>query len=271
MEKSSSPTLGAARLLTISTNLWFGVIVIGQLIFALYVFGVYGVNGLAGDFERWNVKTSHAYLEGDNLGNLFFGIHVALAAIVTIGGPLQLSKKLRAKRPKLHRLNGRIYIFAAFLISIAGFYLAWIRGSVGGLVGAIFISINGILIFICAFYTIKKAISRQLAEHRKWAIRLFLAMSGVWFFRVFLMLWLTIHQAPVGFDPETFMGPALNMLYIVCYVLPVILAGAYFKARANPEGDLLKSLMAVFILLTTLGMAVGTFSATMGMWLPDLL
>ncbi|MFK7926135.1 MAG: DUF2306 domain-containing protein [Bacteroidia bacterium] len=270
MAKSSIPTFGSARFLTTSTQLWFGVIVIGQFIFALYILGFYGVNGLAGDFERWNANAPHAYLEGDLLSNIFFGMHVALAAIVTIGGPLQLSKKLRAKLPRIHRISGRIYVFSAFLISFAGLYLAWVKGSVGGLVGAIFISINGLIIIVCAFQAIKKAISRQFGEHRKWAIRLFLAMSGVWFFRVFLMLWLTIYQAPVGFDPETFMGPTLNMLYVVCYILPLILAEVYFRAKKASENHILKSSVASFILLTTIGIAIGTFSATMGMWLPNL-
>ena len=56
--------------------------------------------------------------------------------------------------------------------------------------------------------------NHQLKAHREWAIRLFLVVSGVWFFRVFLMLWLTINQGPAGFDIETFQGPALK--YIIC-------------------------------------------------------
>ncbi|MFK7814325.1 MAG: DUF2306 domain-containing protein [Maribacter sp.] len=257
----------SSKLLKTSVNIWFVVVVIGQFIFATYILGLYGVSGLAGDFERWNEATTHGYVEKDIWGNVFFGIHMALAAIITIGGPLQLMKKVRAKFPKFHRINGRVYISAAFLISIAGLYLAWARDMEGGLIGAIFISINAAFILVSAFYTIKYAITRKLRVHRKWAIRLFLAISGVWFFRVFLMLWLTIHQGPVGFDMESFQGPALNMLYIFSYVLPIVFAGFYFKAK---EGTLNKSALSVFILLLTFCIAVGTIVATMGMWLPRL-
>ncbi|SEL48637.1 Predicted membrane protein [Aquimarina amphilecti] len=257
------------KILKTFVNIWFIVVITGQFIFALYILGLYAISGLAGDFERWNEASGHGYVENDFLGNIIFGVHIALAAIITIGGPLQLIKKVRAKFPKFHRINGRIYISAAFLISIAGLYLAWIRSSVGGLMGSIFITINGVFIFICAFNTIKYAISRKLKIHRKWAIRLFLAMSGVWFFRVFLMLWLTINQGPVGFDMESFQGPALNMLYVFSYILPVLFANFYFRAKKSKSVKG-KFMLSIFIVLLTGCIAIGTFSATMGMWLPRI-
>ncbi len=259
----------SSKLLKTSINIWFVVVVIGQLIFALYILGLYGVNGLAGDFERWNTSTPHGYVVKDIWGNIFFGIHMAFAAIITIGGPLQLMKGVRTNFPKFHRINGRVYIFGAFLISIAGLYLAWVRSMVGGLIGSLFISTNAILILICAFYTIKFAVAGKLKVHRKWAIRLFLAMSGVWFFRVFLMLWLTIWQGPVGLDLESFQGPALNMLYSFSYILPVFFAGLYFKTK-ELDSRRPKLALSIFILLLTCCIAVGTLTATLGMWLPSL-
>lgn len=259
----------SSKLLKNSVNVWFVVVVIGQFIFALYILGLYGLNGLAGDFERWNDSTPHGYVATDIWGNVFFGIHMALAAVITIGGPLQLMKKVRTKFPKFHRINGRIYIFAAFLISVAGLYLAWVRENVGGQIGAIFNTINASVIIVCAFYTVRLALARKLKQHRKWAIRLFLAMSGVWFFRVFLMLWLTIWQAPVGFDMDSFQGPALDMISTFSYVLPVLFAELYFRAKAS-ESKKGRLAISVFILSLTACIAVGTFAATLGMWLPNL-
>ena len=256
------------RFLGVSTNILFTVIFLGQFIFALYIIGLYGVSGLAGDFERWNTAAPHGYASKDTLGNIFFGMHIALASVITIGGPLQLIKKLQNKFCKIHRVSGRIYITSAFLISIVGFYLVWIKGSVGGLVGSIFISINGVLIFICAFYTLKKAMNKQFAEHQKWAIRLFFAMSGVWFFRVLLMLWLTIFNGPFGFDPVSFQGPALVLLYIMSYIFPVIFTEYYFRTKEKSNTKKIK--LTVFILIITTGLLIGTFSATMGLWLPNI-
>lgn len=259
----------SVKFLKTSVNIWFVVVVIGQFIFALYILGLYGVNGLAGDFERWNDTTISGYVPKDVWGNIFFALHMALAAVITIGGPLQLIKRVRSKFPRFHRINGRIYIISAFVISLAGLYLAWMRSMAGGLVGAIFITINAMLIMFCAFYAVKFAMARKLAAHRKWAIRLFLAMSGVWFFRVFLMGWIALNQGPVGFDMDTFQGPALNVLYTCSYILPVVFAGFYFKAKESKRPKAQKAI-SIFILLLTTYIAVGTVVATMGMWLPNL-
>jgi hypothetical protein len=112
-------------------------------------------------------------------------------------------------------------------------------------------------------------VQRKLSTHQQWAIRLFLAISGVWFFRVILMLWLVIHQAPVGFDPETFTGPFLNFLYVFVYILPQIFAEIYFRAKASTNARF-KFSMALFLVVMTMGISVGIFAATLGMWLPVL-
>lgn len=259
----------AAKTLKFSIHLWFWIVVIGQFIFALYILGLYGVNGLAGDFERWNAQTTHGYVERDLMGNIFFGLHVALAAIITIGGPLQLMKRVRGSYPRFHRINGRIYVIAAFVISMAGFYLTWVRGASGGLIGQIFVSINGLFILVCTFFAVHFAMAKKLASHRKWAIRLFLAMSGVWFFRVFLMFWLTINQGPVGFDMETFQGPALNVISTCSYILPVLFAEAYFWAKTSSTAKA-KWSASVFLWILTACITLGSATATLGMWLPNL-
>lgn len=250
-----------------STRAWFVVVFIGQLIFAYYIIRLYGASGLLGNFERWNALTTHGYVARDFMGNVFFGLHVFFAAVITLLGPLQLIPKIRKFFPAFHRFSGRIYLGSAFLISLAGFYLAWVRGAAGGLIGSVFITINGLIILVCVFFTLGFAMKRQLDKHFKWAIRLFLAMSGVWFFRVFLMLWLVIHQEPVGFDVDTFEGPFLNFLYVFVYIFPQVLAEIYFFTKTS---TLLYSKFAMSLVLgvLTLGIIVGIAAATMGMWLP---
>mgnify|MGYP003638160242 CR=1 FL=1 len=257
------------QLLQLSTRAWFAVVVIGQLIFAYYIIMLYGTAGVQGNFERWNAQTTHGYVARDLMGNAFFGLHVFFAAVISILGPLQLISKVRKLFPAFHRFSGRVYLGSAFLISLAGFYLAWVRGTAGGMIGSVFITINGLIILVCVVYTLRFAMKRQIDRHNKWAIRLFLAMSGVWFFRVFLMLWFAIHQAPVGFDMETFQGPFLNFLYVFVYILPQVIAEFYFIAKASSFAKP-KIAMSVLLGVLTLGIMVGIATATMGMWLPAL-
>lgn len=248
---------------------WFVVVFAGQMIFAYYILMLYWKSAMVGNLEKWNTATPHFYIKGDIIGNVVFGLHVAIAAIITILGPMQLIPKIRSYAPKFHRVSGRVYVFSAFIISIAGLYLTWIKGSVGGLVGSIVISINAAIIIVSAWFTIKNAIRRNISLHNQWAVHLFLGMSGVWLFRVFLMLWLAIFKAPVGFDPDTFTGPFLNALSVFVYIFPQVIVIFYFRAKRSGEPGL-KWAFSALLFLITLGIGMGATAATMGMWLPRI-
>ncbi|QEC44490.1 DUF2306 domain-containing protein [Pseudobacter ginsenosidimutans] len=263
------PRSAALHLLKYITRFWFVVTFLGQLMFAWYILMVYYRSTALGNLEKWNSVNPHFYIKGDITGNLIFGVHVALAAIITILGPLQLIDQLRRKAPRFHRISGRIYIFSAFLISIAGLYLAWVRGTVGGLFSAITISINALIIIVCAYFTIRYAIQRKIHLHNQWAVHLLLGVSGVWLFRVFFMLWMLIHQAPVGFDPETFTGPFLYALGIFVYILPQGIVALYFRAKFS-KWSYKKYAFSILLFVLTIGIAAGTAGAMMGMWLPRI-
>lgn len=251
------------------TRLWFAVTYLGQLFFAYYILMLYWRSAALGHMEKWNSANSGFYIKGDTIGNLVFGLHVGLAVIITILGPLQLVPGIRKNAPRFHRISGRIYIYSAFLISSAGLYLTWVRGTVGGLFSAIGISINALIILIAAFFTIRYAMRRNIKMHNQWAVHLLLAMSGVWLFRVFFMLWMFIHRRPVGFDPETFTGPFLDALAFFVYVFPQAIVALYFYARYS--GSSYKKYAFAFLLLAiTIGIAFGTIGAVGGMWLPRL-
>ncbi|MBO9658540.1 MAG: DUF2306 domain-containing protein [Chitinophagaceae bacterium] len=267
MTKNSAPK--ATRLLKYSTRSWFIVTYLGQLIFAYYILMLYWTSTAAGEFENWNKVNPHFYRKDDLAGNIFFALHVLLAAIVTVLGPAQLIKTVRNKWPRFHRISGRIYIYSAFLISLAGLYLALVRGAVGGPFSTVNMSINGILIIVCALFSVRYAKQRNIRLHNQWAVHLLIAMSGVWFFRVFFMLWMVIFRAPVGFDPKTFTGPFLYVLDVFVYIFPQAIAALYFKAKFSGSPSA-KYMFSFLLLLITLATLVGVSGAAAGMWLPRL-
>lgn len=251
----------------LSVKSWFVIALIGQLIFAYYILMLYLRSGIQGNFDLWNSASPHGYMAGDSVGNVAFGVHVMIAALVTLLGPMQLIPEIRKRFPAFHRISGRIYISVAFLISLGGIFLMIHRGPIGGMFPVICNVGNALIIMVSAFYAIKFARQRKLAIHRQWAIRLFIGMCGVWFFRVFMMMWLGIHQAPVGFDPETFTGPFLNVLAFSVYVFPQLIVQFYFEAQKSKKPALKWGFTSTMILII-LAMGFGIFAATMGMWLP---
>ena len=97
--------------------------VIGQRIFATYVILFYGKATATGHNENWNKVLPHGYISGETIGNLMVGSHLLLAAIIIIGGPLQIIPKVREYAPTFHRWNGRLYILTAFIIIAIFIYL----------------------------------------------------------------------------------------------------------------------------------------------------
>ena len=261
----------ATRILTGAATLWLVVATVGQWLFGIYIILFYGKATVTGDFERWNKVLPHGYVEGDWKGNLVVGIHILLAAILVIGGPIQLIAPVRNRLPRFHRWLGRLYVITAIVVSVAGLIMVWTRGSVGDTVQHSSISIQAVYVILFALLAIRYAKARQFAKHRAWALRLFMVVNGVWFFRVGLMFWLVVNGGPVGFNPETFTGPFLTALSVFTYAIPIslIVLEMYLYARQK-QNQAFSYFTSALIFLCTIIMGIGIIGATMGMWLPRL-
>lgn len=259
----------ASKTLRASVQFWFVVAVIGQWAFAGYVAAYYGGSALQGDMDMWNKIFPRGYVAGDTLGNFSVALHLFLAVVVTFGGPLQLIPQLRRLVPAFHRWNGRVYLLAVVGTSIAGLCMLFARGFVGGPLQFAALCINAILIILCAGIALRYALARQFSLHRRWALRLFLLVSGVWFFRVGLMFWLVLNKGPVGFDPETFQGPFLSFLAFAQYLLPLAVLELYFYVQDRTRA-LAHFILAGGIALLTVAMGAGIAATIMLMWLPRL-
>lgn len=278
--------ISADAAMTAAAGLWFLVAVIGQWMFAVYIVSFYGRAVVEHDLARWSKGLSRGYIPGDTIGNFALATHLLLGVIITVGGPLQLVPQLRARLASLHRWNGRIYLLTAFTISITALYLVWIRGgTVGGLFQHLAISLNSVLIMFCAAMALRYALVRKFAVHRRWALRLFLVVSGVWFFRVGLMFWTIVNKSSADFNANALQSPFHNFPSFAQYlagaptataavnvaagVLPLVVFEIYLRAqdRAGSPG---KFAMAASLLVLTVAMSMGIFGAATLMWWPRM-
>ncbi len=265
-----SSQLNGKGILKLSGQFWFLIAFIGQWLFVYYVAFFYGPSGLQGNFEVWNEVMPHGYIKGELTGNIIVGIHLLLAVLITLGGHLQLIPQVRQYAPAFHRWNGRFYLIIAFVISLSGLYMVWIREAAGGMPGHVGISLNAVLIMLFAVMALRTALQRNFDQHFRWVLRLFLVVSGVWFFRVGMMLWLMIHGGPVGFDPNTLQGPFVTFLVFGQFLIPLTVLEIYLKVQKDGNNLTKLSFAAVLLGLTILT-GIGIFGATMGMWLPRVL
>jgi tetratricopeptide (TPR) repeat protein len=250
-----------------AARFWFGVAVIGQLVFAFAVASFYGLTALRGDFHGW--KITNGYIPGVTKGNLAVAMHLISAVIVMLAGAVQLVPPVRNRFPAFHRWNGRVYMLTAVALSLAGLYMQWIRGSVGDLPQHIGSAVNAILIWLCAGMALRYALARDFKTHRRWALRLFMVVSASWFYRLAFFLTLLVFRGPFGFDPTTFTGPFPTFMSFAQYLLPLAVLEIYLRAQDRP-GALGRMAAAGMLFILTLGMGAGIFAVTMAMWVPQV-
>jgi hypothetical protein len=257
------------KLVTLAVRTWFSIAAIGHWIFCAYIIAVFfppfaqrGMHALEG------MHLPSGFIEGDLVGNIASISHVLLASVVIGGGPLQLIPAIRRRYPRFHRYLGRVYLLAAVVAGAGGLYLTWTRSPIGDLISKVGISGDGIIILLSAFMAVRFAMAGRLAEHRRWALRLFLASSAVWFFRVGLMAWVML-TGGVGIDFDTFTGPFLYVLGFAQYLLPLAMLEWYFHCQRGAS-ERVKLAFVLTLALLTVYMVIGIFAATFGMWLPRM-
>lgn len=259
----------AERLRQTAGMVWFLAAAIGQGAFVYFIAAFYGSRTVAGHFPAWNDKPLiTGYVAGDGAGNFVFAAHVLLAAVVTLGGLVQLLPFVRRRFPGLHRWNGRLFFAVAALTVIDGLWLTWVRGTQLSLVSAVAISLNGVLTLMCMTLAWRHAAARRIAEHRPWAMRTYLLVNGVWFLRVGMMGWMILNHGRPGMN-NTLSGPVDVVLVFGAYLIPLAAFEAYDAAgrSAKPAPKLLAAAM---LLALTAFMAVGIFGTVALMWGPYL-
>ena len=249
-----------------AVTLCYLAIAAGQLLFVAFILLFYYPPTLTGNFAAWNDKpliTGH--VAGDAAGNLFFAVHVLMAAVMTLGGLVQLVPTIRSRWPAVHRWNGRLYLLSALGLALGGLWLTWIRGTWLALGGAIGITLDALLILAFAGLAWRAAHARRFADHRRWAIRLFAVASAVWFMRVGYMAWgLATGGAGIG---EAMDGPFDLFLAFANSLLPLAIAELYLRAGANGTPAARKA-VAGLLGLCALVILAGSAGAWMVMWGP---
>lgn len=251
------------------TKIWFVTAAVGHWIFLAYILIVFyppiaqhGLEGLK------DMHLPEGFREGDTLGNLSAVSHVLLAAIIIGGGPLQLIPVIRRRFPKFHRQLGRSYLIVAVISSIVGVYMTWTRGDIGDVVTRVGISGDAVLIVVFALFTVRHAVAKRFDQHRRWAMRLFMACGAVWFFRVGLMAW-TMITGGIGIEWESFTGPFLYVLGFAQYLLPLLMLEWYFYCQQQTSMGI-KMAFVLTLGVLTIYMAIGIFAASMVLWLPRM-
>lgn len=98
--------------------------------------------------------------------------HIFGSAVALLLGPWQFFPGLRAARPRLHRLLGKLYLLAGVLVG--GLAALWVSPfAFGGTVSALGFGLLAVLWLLTGALMFRTAHHRDFVAHRRWAVRNF--------------------------------------------------------------------------------------------------
>ena len=250
----------ADRALRASAGFWFVVVVLGQLIFAFATASYFGLTAWRGETGRWGRVLTHGVIPGDRMGNTALVIHLASAVFIILSGAIQLVPQVRKRAPAFHRWNGRVYVATAFTVSLAGLYLIWARGTVGGFAAHVGQSLDGVLIMIFAAMALRYAMARDFRTHRRWALRLYMVVSASLFIRA--------SGIAVAIPTPDFLS-IFTLLSFAQYLVPLGVLELYLRAQ-DRGGAKARMAMAGVLFALTLVLGAGIAVATVTLFQPRI-
>lgn len=114
----------------------------------------------------------------------FLVAHVIGGVIALLAGPLQFVRRIRARRPALHRATGLIFVGACALAAPSGLMLA--LGTTAGPAAGAGFAIQALLLPVFAGLGLRAAVERRFAEHREWMLRSYALIAAAITLRLML-------------------------------------------------------------------------------------
>ena len=248
---------------------WVAIALIGQWAFAIYILSVYALPSLFGQSELTLSAAPGQAAKSTSSSDLsLMFVHIVPAALMAMSGILQLFPRIRAKYPKFHRYNGRMFFVLGISGALTGLYLTWGAGFRFSDIGSLGVTLNGILIPIFIIAAWKSAVNKQFVQHQRFAIHSFLLVNGVWSFRLYLMGWFIVNQGANG-NTNKIDGPADIALSFACYLLPMAIAECVFWAKRT-KSTKVKWFAFGAALIGAVITAIGVIAAIMLMWMPKI-
>ncbi|MGV3464463.1 MAG: DUF2306 domain-containing protein [Heyndrickxia sp.] len=135
--------------------------------------------------ERF-LSNKNQILSDESLWLLIIRIHITLAIIALITGPLGVIKTIRMKSKIFHRWNGRIYILSIALNYIPGIYVSFF--ATGGSLSTIGFLILNTLWLGTTLLSYRHIKGKNIIKHSQWITRSFMLSFANMEINIFLAI-----------------------------------------------------------------------------------
>lgn len=187
----------------------------------------FGLRGLGLDLS----DETYIFTPDGPVPNLAVFSHMVLGAAAMVLAPLQLSARLRARFPGLHRGTGRTVVLFAMAVAIGGLVYIAVRGTIAGPLMDLGFALYGILMLIAAIQALRFARRGQYRRHQAWALRLFVLVMGSLLFRLHYAIWYLLTDGLWSNDELT--GPFDQIQYFAFYLPYLVMLEVWIRRRAK--------------------------------------
>lgn len=177
------------------------------------------------------ISLGRLYAPSGMFTNLAISAHMIAGAAITVLAPLQMIQALRIRWPRLHRSVGHVLIALALLTAVNGLIYMVGRGTVGGPLMTIGFTLYGGLMILSAVQALRFARSRDIAAHRRWAVRLFVLAIGSWLYRVHYGIWYALTGGMAS--TADFTG-LFDQIQVFAFYLPYLVLAEIVLRRTAP-------------------------------------
>ncbi|WP_066256473.1 DUF2306 domain-containing protein [Neobacillus drentensis] len=190
-------------------KLTIGVLYFTIALFALYIFVMFILNGV-----EWAPMVK-GKMENPDFSlatwKCFFYPHILFGTVALAIGPFQLTK-ISQRKPKLHKMLGKIYAIAIFINILVVPYIA--LSATGGRSSTIaFLVLNAFWLWTTSMGVIK-ATQRKISAHKAWILRSY-AITWVFVtFRLVVIPFSLLLDSSVAFPFAVYLSIAMNLLFV---------------------------------------------------------
>ncbi|MFD2046552.1 DUF2306 domain-containing protein [Ornithinibacillus salinisoli] len=160
-------------------------------------------------------------LANESLWMLMIRVHIMLAIISLITGPLGIIKSIRAKSIKFHRWNGRLYVLSIVLNFIPGVYVS--LSATGGWLSTLgFLTLNILWLgtTLLGYLYIKR---RKVMIHSQWMTRsFFLSFANMTIYIIVAIMHNALHFS---------YGNSYTIAVWLCWILTLSIAELVIRKK----------------------------------------
>jgi len=154
-------------------------------------------------------------------------IHIVPGLLFVTLGPLQFSATLRASHLRWHRVSGRVYLLAAYIIGVSALIMSFAMPAIGGQNQAAATTFFSVFFLFALSKALWHVLHREIALHREWMIRAFSIGLAVATIRPIVGIFFATSRIS-GLTPREFFGIA----FWIGFVIHLIVAEAWVRHTA---------------------------------------